>query len=225
MELNEKLLLLRKNKKLSQESLAEQIGVSRQAVAKWESAQSFPDVEKLISLSDYYKISIDKLLRSDQCDKSLFKSSVKNSSFLPVIDFLCRAKKNTYAANGATVTSSRPDSHDLSYSEDNMFYLDTYLGGDNFAGEEAVWSDNTPVWAMNYVGRILADGFSGSFLKEALFLVTSERPYRGPEIYTNGDYTYCSTISGDFKWFNGTEQIFCNNIKIYECIFHGGDIR
>ena len=56
-----------------------------------------------------------------------------------IIDFLITAKKNTYAGKGAETTSSRVKSHDLVYSEDNMMYYDTYLGGEKFAGEEALW--------------------------------------------------------------------------------------
>ena len=62
MNFQEKLLVLRNHYKLSQEELAEQIGISRQAVAKWEVGQSYPDIARLISLSDLFKVSIDKLV-------------------------------------------------------------------------------------------------------------------------------------------------------------------
>ena len=78
---------------------------------------------------------------------------------------------------------------------------------------------------MNYIGRILADGFSGDFLKECLLLVPKEYPYRGPLVYHNGDYKYHCIVNGEFGWFNGYEEIFCNDIKVYECIFHGGYIK
>ena len=48
MSFKNKLQNIRKEKGLSQESIAERIGVSRQAVAKWETGQSYPDVENLI---------------------------------------------------------------------------------------------------------------------------------------------------------------------------------
>ena len=72
-----------------------------------------------------------------------------------IINFLLKAKKSTYAAKGAEVESSRPKSHDLKYQEDQLLYIDSYLGGENFAGEEAVWIKETPVWAMNYYGCLL----------------------------------------------------------------------
>ena len=78
---------------------------------------------------------------------------------------------------------------------------------------------------MNYVGRIVADGFSADFLKECLFLVPKECPYRGPLVYQKGDYKYHCIVNGEFEWFNGYEEIFYNDIKVYECIFHGGCIK
>nr|WP_230869157.1 DUF5680 domain-containing protein [Iocasia fonsfrigidae] len=98
------------------------------------------------------------------------------------------------------------------------------MGGEKFAGEEALWSNDVPFWSMNYIGRIIGDSFSGDFLKECLLLVPKEYPYRGPLVYQNGDYKYHCVINGEFEWFNGYEEIFCNDIKVYECVFHGGCI-
>lgn len=53
MKLSERIQHLRKSRGMSQEELAEKIGVSRQAVSKWESEQSMPDLEKVILLSDF----------------------------------------------------------------------------------------------------------------------------------------------------------------------------
>ena len=53
-----------------------------------------------------------------------------------LIEFLIRAKKATYAGKGAETTSSRTKSHDLKYTEGDLMYYDTYLGGEKFAGEE-----------------------------------------------------------------------------------------
>jgi len=144
--------------------------------------------------------------------------------YKPLIDFLIRAKKVTYAGKGAESTPSRPNSHDFEYTEESLTYRDTYLGGAKFAGEEAIWKKDVPVWAMNYVGRTLDEKFSGDFLKEALLLVTSELPFRGPKQFKNGDYTYTCTINGGFHWFNGVEEIHHKDTKVYECLFHGGDI-
>ena len=61
MEFNEKLQELRKSKGLTQEELAEKLGVSRQAVAKWESGETIPDLEKCKLLAELFGVSLDDL--------------------------------------------------------------------------------------------------------------------------------------------------------------------
>lgn len=63
MNIADRMQSLRKTKGISQEELADIVGVSRQAVSKWESEQSTPDVEKIILLSDYFDVTTDYLLR------------------------------------------------------------------------------------------------------------------------------------------------------------------
>lgn len=53
---------LRKRENLSQEDFAERFGVSRQSVAKWESGESTPDVQKCREIADYYALSLDVLV-------------------------------------------------------------------------------------------------------------------------------------------------------------------
>ena len=75
MNFNEKLIKLRKERGLSQEELGAAVGVSRQTISKWELAQSYPDFQKLVLLSDYFKISLDTLVKvidvEDVRDKNL----------------------------------------------------------------------------------------------------------------------------------------------------------
>ena len=65
MKLSEKLYRLRKKSGLSQEELAEQLNVSRQAISKWESGVAIPESEKLIAISAYFKVSVDYLIKDD----------------------------------------------------------------------------------------------------------------------------------------------------------------
>ncbi|MDR0919036.1 MAG: helix-turn-helix domain-containing protein [Oscillospiraceae bacterium] len=62
IEIANRLVNLRKENKLSQEELAEKLGISRQAVSKWERAESSPDTDNLIRLAKLYNVSLDKLL-------------------------------------------------------------------------------------------------------------------------------------------------------------------
>ena len=142
-----------------------------------------------------------------------------------IVEFLIRAKRATYAGKGAETAPSRPGSHDLMYREGDLMYIDTYLGLERFAGEEALWVSGAPCWSMNYAGRVTDGPFSGDFLKEALLRVPEDSPYRGPERYENGDYAYFSSVTGSFDWFQGKETIRYQGREIYECFYHGGLIR
>ncbi|WP_151737585.1 DUF5680 domain-containing protein [Paenibacillus tengchongensis] len=138
--------------------------------------------------------------------------------------FLITAKQATYAGKGPAAEPTRPQSHDLQYSEGNLQYIDTYLGSAKFAGEEALWKDGRPFWAMNYIGRVLDEGFSSDFLKEALRHVPADMPFRGPAVFRRERYTYKCTVNGDFAWFSGREEIWSGEVRVYECVFHGGEI-
>jgi len=59
----EKLVSLRKEKGLSQEALAEQLGTTRQAVSKWENGQGYPETEKLLMIGNVFEVSMDFLLK------------------------------------------------------------------------------------------------------------------------------------------------------------------
>ncbi|HEX9013884.1 MAG TPA: DUF5680 domain-containing protein [Anaerolineaceae bacterium] len=143
--------------------------------------------------------------------------------------FLLRAKKATYAAGDrGKVESSRPASHDLAYREGAWAYLDTYLGGIDFLGEEAVWQAGVPVWGMNYCGRMMVDtipdGFS-DFLKLALREVPADAPYRGPAQLAEGRFEYGCRWEGAPEWFSGEECITYDGQLIYRLNFHGGAIH
>lgn len=63
MNIADRIKCLRKNKGLSQEELADKVGVSRQAVSKWESEQSTPDIEKIIIMSELFEVTTDYILK------------------------------------------------------------------------------------------------------------------------------------------------------------------
>ena len=65
MTLYEKIMELRKRSGLSQEELGAEIGVSRQAVSKWEMAQTTPDLNKIMALSEFFGVPTDFLLKDE----------------------------------------------------------------------------------------------------------------------------------------------------------------
>ena len=66
MTLAEKILSLRTERGMSQDDLAEKLDVSRQSVSKWETAQSTPDLDKIIKLADLFGVSVDQLVREGE---------------------------------------------------------------------------------------------------------------------------------------------------------------
>ena len=66
IEIADRLQKLRKEKGFSQEQLAEELGISRQAVSKWERAEASPDTDNLVELAKLYGISLDELLDLDK---------------------------------------------------------------------------------------------------------------------------------------------------------------
>ncbi len=65
IEIANRLVNLRKSSNLSQEALAEKLGISRQAVSKWERAEASPDTDNLILLARLYGVSLDELLQTE----------------------------------------------------------------------------------------------------------------------------------------------------------------
>ena len=66
--IGENLLSLRKGRKLSQEQVAEAVGVSRQAVAKWESGEALPDLMNCAALAKLYDVTLDELVSFDSAE-------------------------------------------------------------------------------------------------------------------------------------------------------------
>ncbi|MBQ3604384.1 MAG: helix-turn-helix transcriptional regulator [Clostridia bacterium] len=77
MNLANRIQTLRKQNGMSQEILAEQLGVSRQAVSKWESEQSTPDIENIIALSDLFDVTTDYLLKGEDSENNNEKISLE----------------------------------------------------------------------------------------------------------------------------------------------------
>lgn len=69
MNLSDRIQSLRKSKGLSQEELADRVGVSRQAVSKWESEQSMPELDKVVTLSEIFEVTTDYLLKGIEPEK------------------------------------------------------------------------------------------------------------------------------------------------------------
>lgn len=139
--LNEKIIYYRKKNMLTQEELAYQLNVSRQTITKWEAGIIYPNVEYLIKLSNLFDVSIDSLVKEDDC-LTLETHKIEISE---LAHFLVKAKKATYANKTNKINSSRKESHDYSYQENNYTYFDSFFGAENFSGQEIVYKDENHV--------------------------------------------------------------------------------
>jgi hypothetical protein len=71
-------------------------------------------------------------------------------------DFIIEAKAVTYmSGKRPQPVPTRPGAKDIPYERGRYRYLDSHFGGTDFLGQEVVWQDEIPIWAMNYYGRII----------------------------------------------------------------------
>lgn len=77
MNIADRIQYLRKQKGYSQEELADKVGVSRQAVSKWESEQSTPDLEKVIAMSELFEVTTDYILKGIEPVSTTNRKTVK----------------------------------------------------------------------------------------------------------------------------------------------------
>ena len=85
MKFSDNLIKLRKAKGWSQEDLADKLGVSRQAISKWEVGTSKPDIDNVIKLSKLFEISIDELVNNEIVRTEAISINVKKKDNKPKI--------------------------------------------------------------------------------------------------------------------------------------------
>ncbi|MFR4765017.1 MAG: helix-turn-helix domain-containing protein [Paraclostridium sordellii] len=78
MEISEKLKLLRTKSGYSQSQVAKELFVSFQAISNWETGKTYPDIRNLIKLSDFYKVSLDELIKEDELLKKKLENNTPN---------------------------------------------------------------------------------------------------------------------------------------------------
>ena len=112
IETANRLLQYRKQHGLSQEALAEKIGVSRQAISKWERAEASPDTDNLILLADIYGVSLDELLKGENTEEEKAEET-----FTPDDDTTYKKVDNVSFKNGIHVDSKDGDHVHISFRD------------------------------------------------------------------------------------------------------------
>lgn len=120
MKFSEKLQSLRKGKGLSQEKLAELLDVSRQAVSKWESGQTYPEIEKLIILCDLFEITLDELVRD--------RGSMVNDTVIKEINLEDKSS-NEYEEKDENKETGENKELDENEEKDELIILGGFIAG------------------------------------------------------------------------------------------------
>ena len=110
MNFSEKLKEIRKKEGISQEQLAERIGVTRQAITKWETGKGLPDVENMVIIAEIFKTTIDELLM-DSVTKAASETGVYTSETIYDID--CEKHFDVNIGSAAVIMLSSGDDEKL----------------------------------------------------------------------------------------------------------------
>ncbi len=142
-------------------------------------------------------------------------------------EFLVKAKKLGYASgNKAKKIKEKNKSKTITVKDGYWEYYDNYFGGEPYGGQEVVFFKNQPIYIMVYYGSVnkLITDFKKvyKFLQDALALIPKDKPFRGPQKYKQGNFTYLNEFKGRIVNFSGTETITLKGKKIYEAKYMGG---
>jgi hypothetical protein len=143
---------------------------------------------------------------------------------------IVRAKAASYVGDGVRTCPSRPGAHDLSWSEGEWRYLDSYFGGTDFLGQEVLWRGPEPVWAMNYYGQVLRpdliDGArAGATIKAALAAMYAQGRFLGGFDWVGPFGRYVDTSRGSVASFKGREVIEVDGVEAYALDYFGGLVK
>jgi Domain of unknown function (DUF5680) len=141
--------------------------------------------------------------------------------------FIVKAKRTTYVGGGETAEPSRLGSHDLTFQDADWSYRDSYFGGTDFLGQEAVWLESEPVWAMSYYGYILRpdliDGErAGETIKAALSAMYAQGQFLGGFEWTGPHGRYVDWSEGGVAHFRGREVIIVQGVEACALDYFGG---
>jgi hypothetical protein len=131
---------------------------------------------------------------------------------------------------GQRADASRPGSHDLIHERGSWRYRDSYFGGTDFMGQEVVWFEDEPIWAMNYYGYItrpdlIGAAAAGATIKAALSSMYAEGRFLGGYRWEGPHGIYTDTSEGNAAHFHGRETITVGGVEAYALDYAGGLIK
>lgn len=143
--------------------------------------------------------------------------------------FVVAAKAATYAGDGAKILPYRLGSHDLQFAQGPWAYHDSYVGGTDFQGQEVVYREGEPVWAMSYYGYLvdpaaLDAATAGQVIKRSLTALYAQGRFLGGWRFDALGYEYVDVTAGDVGRFTGWERIEREGRLLYELRYFGGRV-
>lgn len=142
--------------------------------------------------------------------------------------FIFDASRATYASGDESMKEKQDDgSTTIQYENGEYRYHDNYFGGEPYGGREVVFLNNKAIWMMVYYGLVHEGAIAKEvypFLIKSLSNAPSDMPYRGPELFEDGDFKYENNLSGTIEYFSGTEKIFKSGVCVYEASYIGGAV-
>jgi len=144
--------------------------------------------------------------------------------------FIVEAKQNTYVGGAKRLLPYRLGSKDIQFASGDWVYHDSYFGESDFIGQEIVYFQKSPVWAMNYFGYITKPDqmdahTAGLLIKSSLSKMYAEGRFLGAFENVENDLRYVDTNEGNVTFFQGKEFIYRNEEIVYELLYHGGLLK
>lgn len=144
--------------------------------------------------------------------------------------FIVQAKRNTYVGGAKRLIPYRLASKDIQFASGDWIYHDSYLGESDFIGQEVVYFQKNPVWAMNYFGYITKPDqmdahTAGLLIKSSLSKMYEEGRFLGAFAHSENNLRYVDTNEGNVTLFHGKEYIYRDDEVVYELLYHGGLLK
>ncbi len=150
MKFGENLKIIRKNKKMSQEDLAEKLNVSRQSVSKWENGESYPEMNNILELCKIFNCKINDLIHTDMSDIS----SLDEKIIMSVVKFNEQEQKNMKCISKIISTFAKIMKI---FSTIGIFILLLCMIVLPFVGNEIKLEDKNILVANQIIGNINSD--------------------------------------------------------------------
>lgn len=125
MDLGKRIKNERERLNMSQDELAQKMDISRQAISKWETGSSYPDIEKILKLSEIFNLSLDELVKGDKSfQENLIKEGKTNMSGLTILGYVLIALGViTCIWGGGQYSVNLSDSNFMSFLVGGLFLL------------------------------------------------------------------------------------------------------